>query len=121
MRTRDQTASASSRWQKLICLMAAALLGVKGQGITEIYEQDINSGLTLGDKSAAYYQMTISDRYFTGKENLAIKVIMEDFESDPDIFISRVNQRPSSSIDSEWYCVKKGSDTCIIRSKEMNV
>lgn len=49
------------------------------------------SGNHLGDKQFSYYQMTISERYFTGKENLAIKVIQDSFDSDPDIFISRVS------------------------------
>ena len=34
--------------------------------------------------------MTISERYFTGVENLAIRVRMDSFGSDPDLFISRV-------------------------------
>jgi len=33
----------------------------------------------------------ISDTFFTGKENLAIRVIAESFGSDPDIFISKVS------------------------------
>jgi hypothetical protein len=34
--------------------------------------------------------MTISERYFDGSQNLAIKVIPNAFDSDPDIFISKV-------------------------------
>lgn len=71
-------------------LMLASLLGTNAQGNKEIFEQDILTGNTLGDKSNAYYQMTISERYFTGKENLAIRAIVESFNSDPDIFISKV-------------------------------
>ena len=56
----------------------------------ELFEQDIVKGNTLDDKSTAYYYMTISDRYFTGKEDLAIRVKVESFQSDPDIFISKV-------------------------------
>lgn len=59
----------------------------------EIFEQDVVSGNSLDDKSYAYFQMTISDRYFTGVENLAIRVISDSFESDPDLFISRVSFR----------------------------
>jgi hypothetical protein len=33
----------------------------------------------------------ISDTFFTGRENLAIRVIAESFGSDPDIFISKVS------------------------------
>jgi hypothetical protein len=77
------------------------------------------TGNKLEDKSNAYYQMTISERYFTGKENLAIRAIVESFDSDPDIFISKTNKNPSSSMDSDWYCVKRGSDTCIIGKDEI--
>ena len=35
--------------------------------------------------------MLISDTFFTGKENLAIRVIADTFGSDPDIFISKVS------------------------------
>lgn len=71
-------------------LMAFSLLGSNAQNNQEIFEQDILTGIKLGDKSNAYYQMTISERYFTGKENLAIRTIVESFNSDPDIFISKV-------------------------------
>lgn len=75
--------------------------------------------------------MTISERYFTGAENLAIRVIADSFGSDPDMFISRVitsldfnfyqqtNTVPTSSSDSDWHCVKKGSDTCIIKGADL--
>jgi hypothetical protein len=56
----------------------------------ELFEQDIVTGNTLDDKSTAYFYMTITDRYFTGKEDLAIRVKVESFDSDPDIFISKV-------------------------------
>lgn len=57
----------------------------------EIFEDDILFGESLGDKSYAYYEMSISDRYFNGSQYLAIKVIPETFDSDPDIFISKVS------------------------------
>ena len=66
----------------------------------EIFEQDVVSGNSLDDKSFAYFKMTISDRYFTGVENLAIRVISDSFESDPDLFISRVSKREILEIPS---------------------
>ena len=44
----------------------------------------------MGDKSSAYYSMLVSDSFFTGRENLAIRVIATSPGSDPDIFISKV-------------------------------
>jgi len=57
----------------------------------EIWEQDVVSGFSLGDKTWGYFQMTISERYFTGVESLAIRVIADSYNSDPDLFISRVS------------------------------
>lgn len=85
----------------IICISTFSQNGVNGQdGILaipnwyeELYEQDVVSGKSLGDKQFAYYFMTISERYFTGAEQLAIKVIQDSFDSDPDLFISRVSER----------------------------
>ena len=79
-------------------LILSLLLGSNAQNNQEIYEQDILTGNKLGDKSNAYYQMTISERYFTGKENLAIRAIVESFDSDPDIFISKVRYHQLTNI-----------------------
>jgi hypothetical protein len=99
--------------------MALSHSSAQGQTYIDLPEQEIISGNRLEDKSTAYYQLLISDTFFTGKENLAIRVIAESFGSDPDIFISKTNPRPSSSMDSDWYCVKKGSDTCVIQRNEI--
>ncbi len=58
-------------------------------------------GNSLGDKSYGYFQMTISERYFTGVENLAIRVIQDSFGSDPDLFISRVSHSAGYFV---WKC-----------------
>ena len=31
-----------------------------------------------------------------------------------------MNTQPTSSLDSEFYCVKKGSDTCILKGTQIN-
>ena len=70
------------------------MLGLKCYGQINypvIWEQDANSGLSQGAKQFSYYQMTVSQMYYTGVENLAIKVSSDSFDSDPDLFISRVS------------------------------
>ena len=39
--------------------------------------------------------MRVTDAYFSGKESLAIKVSPEAFDSDPDLFISKVSNENS--------------------------
>lgn len=45
------------------------------------------------------------------------------FDSDPDIYISKSknNQYPSSSENSDWYCERKGSETCIIQKGDFAI
>jgi hypothetical protein len=45
----------------------------------------------------------------------------EYFDSDPDVFISKINEEPTSSLDSEWYCERDGSETCIIHNGEFEI
>jgi len=77
----------------LVCLLGLASTQDASSGLPypEIWEQDVLEGNSLGDKSFGYFQITISERYFTGAENLAIRVIADSFGSDPDLFISRVS------------------------------
>jgi hypothetical protein len=43
------------------------------------------------------------------------------FDSDPDVFISKTNEEPTSSLDSDWYCERDGSETCIIHNGEFEI
>ena len=64
----------------------------------------------------------VGERYYvTGKEHLTIKVMADSYESDPDVFISRTQQFPSSSLNSEWYCEREGSETCILHNGEFKI
>ena len=57
----------------------------------ELWEMDVLSGNWLGDKEIGYFQLTVTDWYFTGVEYLAIQATQDSFGSDPDLFISRVS------------------------------
>jgi len=75
---------------------------------------DVLGGNWLGDKEIGYFKLTVTDWYFSGVEYLAIQATQDSFGSDPDLFISRTNTRPSSTADSEFACVKRGTDTCVL-------
>ena len=57
----------------------------------------------------------------TRKEHLTIKVMADSYQSDPDVFISRSETYPTSSTNSEWYCEREGSETCIIHNGEFGI
>jgi hypothetical protein len=66
--------------------------------------------------------MTIGERYYeTGEEHITVKVMANQYDSDPDVFISRTNESPKDSTDSEWFCEREGSETCIIRNGEFEI
>lgn len=70
-----------------------------------------------------YYQYKIQNENYFGQEHLTFKVIADDFDSDPDIFISKSknNLYPNSAWNSDWYCERKGSETCIIQKGDFAI
>jgi hypothetical protein len=60
------------------------------------------------------------DFYEPGKQ-LVFRVIADSFGSDPDIYISRTEPFPNSPATSDWYCAKKGSETCIVEDGDFAV
>jgi hypothetical protein len=44
--------------------------------------------------------MTVGPRYFTGTQHLAIKVMADSFDSDPDVYISTTTMNPTNSSNS---------------------
>ena len=86
---------------------------MKHKGNTVLLENLKQEGHTFG-----YYKV---DNLKDGNDwdNIAIKVISEELDSDPDVYISKTNAYPSSSHDSDWFCVRKGSETCIISANEI--
>ena len=60
--------------------------------------------------------MTVGQRYYTGTENLVIKVMADSFESDPDVYIFK-----NGATNAQWYCEKEGSETCVLHSGEFAV
>lgn len=54
---------------------------------------------------------------------MTFKVVADDFDSDPDIYISKSknNLYPSSASNSDWYCERKGSETCVIQKGDFAI
>lgn len=48
------------------------------------------SDISQGDKSFKFFNMNVSNRFFTGTQSLVFKVMQTSYDSDPDIFISKV-------------------------------
>lgn len=72
-------------------------------------------------RTFSYYKVdNLKDRNGDDWENIAIKVIAEELDSDPDVYISKTNAYPSSSHDSDWHCIREGSETCIIGASEID-
>lgn len=65
--------------------------------------------------------MTIGMRFYTGTEHLVFKVMADSYKSDPDVFISKTNAQPNSSKNAEWFCVRDGSETCVIHNGQFAV
>ena len=47
-------------------------------------------------------------------ENMVVKVLAETYLSDPDVYISKTNDFPTSTANSEWHCKVEGSETCVV-------
>ena len=62
--------------------------------------------------------MQVTDAYFDGDQHLAIKVLADSFASDPDVFISRWDERPDAG-NNEWHCERAASETCILHNTEL--
>lgn len=82
-----------SKLKGLLMVVVLSLMTMNGamaqnQNITE---QVLYSNIVQGDKSFNFYTLQISTRYFTGSQSLAFKVVSEEYDSDPDIFISKVS------------------------------
>jgi hypothetical protein len=110
----------------MVCLCAAVLLLSFSQVVNAtlrpesrlINEHQLVEGLSQNHTSYAYFKFVVGMRWYTGKENLVVKAIADSFESDPDVFISKVNEFPQDSSSSEWSCERKGSETCILHNGE---
>lgn len=106
----------------LVMLQAADVAGMAVAAaevdVKVINELETYTGIKQGPESYKYYQMKLGPRYFTGTQNMIFKVLATAFQSDPDVYISRKNKYPTSSKDAEWYCVREGSETCVLHRGE---
>ena len=86
--------------------------------IKDIKIGDFIDRVKLNPGEINFYKLAIDDKLFKDQD-LIIKVIPLDQESDPDIFISTTEKYPQSSITSDWQCSSYGKDTCTINNKNL--
>lgn len=70
----------------------------------------------MSEGELIYYDLLLEDNFREG-DDLIVKVIPFTYESDPDIFMSKVNQYPGSFLTAEWSCFQLGKDACTINQK----
>lgn len=93
-----------------------------GQAHVELKENVLYEGLTQTSRTHKFYKVTATRQFYTGNQHMTFKVIADGFGSDPDVYIARTTQQyPTSPANAQWYCEKKGSDTCILRNGDFAV
>lgn len=97
----------------------AAIRTAASETHIEILEDVLYEELEQEEHTYSYYQMMVTDAYFDGGQHLAIKVMADSFGSDPDVFISRSEEKPDAS-NAEWHCERAASETCILHDSELD-
>ena len=85
---------------------------------------------SLNDNSYAFYKLTLKEISVDNHENLIIRADEDKSEildngiqyhfSDPDIYVSKVNQYPKDTETSTWYCNELGNDIVAISKENVN-
>ena len=57
-----------------------------------LHEEELISGLHLNPKEFAYYHLRVTNRIYKGQDHLTISAFATSYNSDPDIYISKVSQ-----------------------------
>ena len=80
----------SAFWCALVMMWCAYLGAVSAQEHTEIIDHKLYQNIEQEERTYKFYKLTVGLRYLeTGQENMIFKVIAEEFDSDPDIYISK--------------------------------
>ena len=69
-----------------------------------LHEDELVSELHLNAKERVHYHLRVTDRIYKGDDHLTIAAFATSYDSDPDIYISKVSQKLFS---------KKGNNTHI--------
>jgi len=106
-----------SRLARLSILILVNLLTNHVYGANYIMEEDLlYPDNILNAKSFDFWNLTVSERYYSGVENLSILAIAMNYGSDPDVYISISNTQPTSRENSDIHCERSGNDYCIIQN-----
>lgn len=80
--------------QVFLILVTLNLVIINGQNISSIWivdEGQIINGIVQNDKTYSHYSLIVTPDNYDGISMMSIRVIQEQFNSDPDIFISLVS------------------------------
>ena len=69
-----------------------------------LHEEELVSDLHLNAKERMHYHMRVTDRIYKGDDHLTISAFATSYDSDPDIYISKVSQTLLS---------RRGNNSCI--------
>lgn len=75
---------------------------------------------SLEDKGELYLWVLVPESY-RSREDLLVRVSPEDNRSDPDLYISKSNQKPNSYSTSDWGSSVTGEDVVSISSWNISV
>jgi len=104
----------SKVWISILFLMNASFRKAEAAKLLE--EDLLYADNVIPDKSYDFWNLTVSERYYSGVENLSILAIAMNYGSDPDVFISISNTEPKTRDTSDIHCERSGSDYCIIQN-----
>lgn len=77
-------------WMIIISTLLSITTSVRAA--SAILEEDLlYADNVIPDKSYDFWNLTVSERYYSGVENLSILAIAMNYGSDPDVFISISN------------------------------
>lgn len=86
-----RSALGRSGFRALAGLLLTAYLVASAGAATVIKENQLYEHLTQGDKSFEYYTLNVTDTGYSNQAFLMISAMIEGYDSDPDLFISKVS------------------------------
>ena len=80
--------------KSLVTILSIAMLfsNAIADDVRVLHEEELISDIHLNPKEFAYYHLKVTSRIYKGEDHLTISAFATSFNSDPDIYISRVSR-----------------------------
>ena len=96
--TRTTRSGGSKKFSLLTGLLGLASLAMMfthtaAQDLTTIHQGELISDQHLEAKQRAHYHLKITSNIYKGQDHLAISAFAASFNSDPDVYISKVSHQ----------------------------